>query len=65
MCPILGYGSSNWDPYTDKFQEELEKVQNRAANFVTRNYVQETGSTRGGQVIFEQTVGSICIEVDI
>ena len=21
--------------------------------------------TRGGQVIFEQTVGSICIEVDI
>ena len=22
-------------------------------------------STRGGQVVFEQTVGSICIEVDI
>ena len=27
--PILEYGSSVWDPYTDKPQEELEKVQNR------------------------------------
>ena len=27
--PILEYGSSVWDPYTDKSQEELEKVQNR------------------------------------
>ena len=41
--PILEYGSSVWDPYTDdKLQEELEKVQNRAARFVTRNYVYET-----------------------
>ena len=38
--PILEYGSSVWDPYTDKLQEELGKVQNRAARFVTRNYVQ-------------------------
>ena len=37
--PILEYGSSVRDPYTDKLQEELEKVQNRAARFVTRNYV--------------------------
>ena len=36
MSPILEYGSSVWDPYTDKLQEELEKVQNRAARFVTR-----------------------------
>ena len=45
--PILEYGSSVWDPYTnnfDKLQEELEKVQNRAARFVTRNHVHETGS---------------------
>ena len=42
--PILEYGSSVWDPYTDKLQEELEKVQNRAARFVTRNFVYETGS---------------------
>ena len=31
-------------PTTTKLQEELEKVQNRAAMFVTRNYVYETGS---------------------
>ena len=42
--PILDYGSSIWDPFTDKLQEELEKVQNRASRFVTRNYVYETGS---------------------
>ena len=41
--PILEYGSSVWDPHTGKLQEELEKVQNRAARFVTRNYVYETG----------------------
>ena len=42
--PILEYGSSVWDPHPEKLQEELEKVQNRAARFVTRNYVYETGS---------------------
>ena len=42
--PILEYGSSVWDPHTGKLREELEKVQNRAARFVTRNYVYETGS---------------------
>ena len=45
--PILKYGSSVWDPHTDKLQEELEKVQNRATRFVTRNYVYETGSMTG------------------
>ena len=45
VCPILEYGSSVWDPHPDKLQKELEKVQNRAARFVTRNYVDETGST--------------------
>ena len=45
--PILEYGSSVWDPHTDKLQEELEKVQNRAARFVTRNYIHETGSMTG------------------
>ena len=37
--PILEYGSSVWDPHPDKLQEELEKVENGAARFVTRNYV--------------------------
>ena len=53
--PILEYGISDWDPQTGKLQEELEKVQNRAARFVTRNYVNETGSMTGilGQLKWE------------
>ena len=53
--PILEYGSSVWDPHTDMLQEELEKVQNRAARFETRNYVYETGSMTGilGQLKWE------------
>ena len=53
--PTLEYGSSVWDPHTDKLQEELEKVQNRVARFVTRNYVYETGSMTGilGQLKWE------------
>ena len=53
--PILEYGSSVWDPHADMLQEELEKVQNRAARFVTRNYVYETGSMTGilGQLKWE------------
>ena len=45
--PVLEYGSSAWDPYTDKLKEEFKKVQNRAARFVNRNYVYETGSMTG------------------
>ena len=45
--PILENGSSVWDPHTDMLQEELEKVQNRAARFVTRNSVYETRSMTG------------------
>ena len=53
--PILEYGSSVWDPHPDKLQVEFEKVQNRAARFVTRNYVYETGSMTGilGQLKWE------------
>ena len=36
VCPILEYGSS-------ELTDELEKVQNRAARFVTRNYTREEG----------------------
>ena len=42
--PVLEYGSSVLDPHTQCLHEELEKVQNRAARFVTGNYVFETGS---------------------
>ena len=53
--PILEYESSVWDPHTDKLLEELEKVQNRVARFVTRNYVYEIGSMTGilGQLKWE------------
>ena len=45
--PVLEYGSSVWDHHTHGLQEELEKVQNRAARFVTGNYVFETVSMTG------------------
>ena len=45
--PILEYRSSVWDPYSQGLQEELKKVQNRAARFVTRNYTREAGSMTG------------------
>ena len=45
--PVLEYGSSVWDPHTKCLQEELEKGQNRAARFVTRNYTFEEGSMTG------------------
>ena len=46
--PILEYGSSVWDPQSILLQDELEKVQKRAARFVTGNYVgYETGSMTG------------------
>ena len=53
--PILEYGSSVWDPHPDKLRKELEKVQNCAARFVTRNYDYETGSMTGilGQLKWE------------
>ena len=44
MRPILEYASPVWDPHGIVVQEELEKVQNRAAGFVTGNYNFETGS---------------------
>ena len=45
--PFLEYQSPVWDPHTHGLQEELGKVQNRAARFVTGNYVFETGSMTG------------------
>ena len=45
--PVLEYGSSVWDPSGILLQEELEKVQQRAARFVTGNYIYETVSMTG------------------
>ena len=44
MRPVLEYGSSVWDPHTKGLQEESEKVQNRAARFVTGNNTFQEGS---------------------
>ena len=42
--PVLEYASPVWAPHGIVVQEELEKVQNRAATFVTGNYNFETES---------------------
>ena len=42
--PVLEHGSSVWDPSSILLQEEHEKVQKKAARFVTGNYIYETGS---------------------
>ena len=45
--PVLEYSGSVWDPSGAGLQNELEKVQNRAAKFITGNYNFETGSMTG------------------
>ena len=45
--PVLEYGSSVWDHSGIFLQEELEKVQKKAARFVTCNYIYETGCMTG------------------
>ena len=47
VCPSLEYGSCVWDPQGVVLQQEIEKVQNRPARFVTSNYSFETGSMTG------------------
>ena len=42
--PILENGSSVWGPNYEGLIDDLEKVQKRAARFVTRNYTYEKGS---------------------
>ena len=40
----LEYAAAVWDPYTSKEMEKLEKVQRRAARFISRDYKsRETG----------------------
>ena len=45
--PALEYRGSVWDPLGVGLQNELEKVQNWAARFVTGNYNFEAGSMTG------------------
>ena len=43
--PKLEYASAIWDPHCIKYIESIEKVQKRAARFVTNNYKMESGNT--------------------
>ena len=45
--PILEYDSWVWDPQGMVLQQEIQKVQYRAARFVTSKYSFETGSMTG------------------
>ena len=47
MRPVLEYNGSVWVPSGVGLQNELEKVQNRAARFVTENYNFDTASMTG------------------
>ena len=47
MRPVLEFSGSVWDPSGVGLQNELEKVQNRAARYLTGNYNFETGSMTG------------------
>ena len=43
--PLLEYGCTAWDPYLTGQIEQLEKVNRRAARFVTGNHLREHGNT--------------------
>ena len=53
--PILEYGGSVWDPYTDRLQEELKKGSKSCGKVCDQKNVYETGSMTGilGQLIWE------------
>ena len=42
--PILEYSSSAWNPHQDVLKQEVERVQKRAARFVTNDYNYNPGS---------------------
>ena len=44
--PKLEYACAIWDPHCKTHIESLEKVQKRAARFVTNNYKMESGNTK-------------------
>ena len=53
--PFLEYSGSVWDSSGIGLQNELGKVQNRGARFVTGNYNFETGSMTGKPAIMFQS----------
>ena len=49
--PILEYGCVAWDPYKKYQIEQLEKINKRAARFVTGNHKREHGNTNKNMTI--------------
>ena len=43
--PRIEYAGAVWDPHHKNHIEEIEKIQKRAARFVTGNYKMETGNS--------------------
>jgi len=43
--PLLEYGCTAWDPYLTGHIDQLEKVNRRAARFVTGNHLRKHGNT--------------------
>ena len=44
--PKLEYACAIWDPHCKNHIESLEKIQKRAARFVTNNYKMESGNSK-------------------
>ena len=44
--PLLEYGCTAWDPYRTGQIEQLERVNKRAARFVTGNHLREHGNSK-------------------
>ena len=44
--PKIEYACSIWDPHHQNHIDDIEKVQKRAARFVTNNYTMETGNSK-------------------
>jgi len=42
--PIMDYGTTAWDPYTNKNITKLEAIQRSAARYITRNYERTPGT---------------------
>ena len=61
MRLVLKYGSSVWDPFDTLLQEELEKVQKRAARFVIINYTYETGRDSRIIMLYKDLKGAASI----
>ena len=45
ICPILEYASCIWDPHKQTHIDRLEKIQKRAARFITTNRKFAHGNT--------------------